>query len=276
MVDLIAEDIINRFNNYNDSNILRDEQQIDDFICREIESNLTNPEFSKYLSERYRATLAEIIRKFRNKLIQIPLPPVSATWAYEVFANDTGISLYYCHYSPYKERFCWDYRFLIYKEKSDLLTVSEFADLYGVKPNTVRVWIKRAKIRNIVYSSGVLKIPSLTDVPVYKSKKNYCAWYEFPEDFVPIDKYRYLQKYDRICFQMPKKRGEGREIQLSTTGYGKEYQFEYRTLTVKEAQELEAYCIEHPDIAYREALENVEINGAMYWYYDFIKELETK
>lgn len=155
----------------------------------------------------------------------------------------------------------------ICKSSCKKLTVEEYADKYGVKPVTVRQWIRRGKLRSAEKIGSEWKIPELSDIPKrgylsghYQSNDN-CAE-ELPEE------YQYLAKaclimivqsfadrniYEVHCFsekgdyeeiQMNEREREKLELFLISTSYfnymflGKE---EYSTV---DGRELETYLKE--------------------------------
>lgn len=155
----------------------------------------------------------------------------------------------------------------ICKSSCKKLTVEEYADKYGVKPVTVRQWIRRGKLRSAEKIGSEWKIPELSDIPKrgyllghYMLNEN-CAE-ELPEE------YQYLAKaclitimqsctnrniYNVYCFskkgdcekiQMNEREREKLELFLISTSYFN-YMFsgkkEYSTV---DGRALETYLVE--------------------------------
>lgn len=264
--------------NYNDINkiyekkidvdnidILETKEDIYDYLIMMIAPNLYDEEISKNLSDRYKETLFKMSVDFWNKIKQLPLPPVSNEWAFEVYINDTGISLYYCHYvidSQNKRSYMHNFRVLIYKEQSEMLNLEEFAALYNVQVNTVRQWIRRMKIRTAFMEGGDWKIPKLTDVPK-GVRNNTGSTYEFDPSSIEFpEKFAFLSECSGIVFMQK----DNKEF-ITVVCQIKQLNFDefethsiHRSLILKEAYELERFCIENSRIYYREYPVNAEIN----------------
>lgn len=184
----------------------------------------------------------------------------------------------------------------ICKSSCKKLTVEEYADKYGVKPVTVRQWIRRGKLRSAEKIGSEWKIPELSDIPkrgylpgCYQLNEN-CAE-ELPEE------YQYLAKdclitivqsvedrniYEVLCIskkgdyekiQMDEREREKLELFLISTSYfnymflGKE---EYSTV---DGRELETYLKEELKeedlkdyIPYVESESDFEMNLALDGY----------
>ena len=74
-------------------------------------------------------------------------------WAYELTLSYDGIYLFCNHYNfrglapDNKLDMVCDQEFILLSVKSELLTVEQYAEQYGVESVTVRQWIRRGKIR---------------------------------------------------------------------------------------------------------------------------------
>lgn len=129
------------------------------------------------------------------------------------------------------------------KSSCKKLTVEEYADKYGVKPVTVRQWIRRGKLRLAEKIGSEWKIPELSDIPKrgylpghYQLNEN-CAE-ELPEEYQYLAKFcliTILQSfadrniYEVLCFskkgdycekiQMDEREREKLELFLISTSY---------------------------------------------------------
>lgn len=122
------------------------------------------------------------------------------------------------------------------------LTVEEYADKYGVKPVTVRQWIRRGKLRSAEKIGSEWKIPELSDIP----KRGYLPGHyylnencteELPEEYQYLAKsclimimqsftnrniynvYCFSEKGDYEKIQMNEREREKLELFLISTSY---------------------------------------------------------
>lgn len=56
-------------------------------------------------------------------------------------------------------------QFKLLSVESDLISVGEYAKLYGIEPQTVNQWIRRGKIRTAKKIDNHWMIPTLTESP---------------------------------------------------------------------------------------------------------------
>lgn len=136
-----------------------------------IESNL---EYAKAAnapetrSENYFNGLVNIYKNLRAKVEKMPfMRKLDKHWSYLVEDDDFGARVYLVHKveSMYDGEYCiyYDAKALYAEEKARLLTVEEYAKLYGVQVVTVRQWIRRGKLRTALKAGSDWRIPELTE-----------------------------------------------------------------------------------------------------------------
>ena len=105
-------------------------------------------------SAAYYHVVNELLKKFQKKLVSTRLfTELEDWWAYELTLSYDGIYLFCNHYNFHglapdnKLDMVCDHEFILLSVKSELLTVEQYAEQYGVESVTVRQWIRRGKIR---------------------------------------------------------------------------------------------------------------------------------
>lgn len=130
--------------------------------------------------------------------------PLNDWWSYSYEITDAGINLLMNHFSwSHDYGGSYDCRrdetFVLLEVSAKLLTVSEYAETYCVQPVTVRQWIRRAKLRNVVKVGREWRIPELTEKPEargYRSCKY--SWSEILTDLP--EKYGFLSAFRSAWF----------------------------------------------------------------------------
>lgn len=252
------------------SRVLRSKEEIVEY-SKNISKNWENEELRHYLSEPYIEKLVRIYDQFLCKLDELVLPPAVGSWAYALYANDWGITLYYKYYEDFSDEskvmFKEIQRHMILREPAKLLTLDEFAQIYSVDSNTVRQWIRRAKIKNAKKDGTGWKISELTDVSPYKMSDAYYGYYELPLEIDVDPKYEFIKGYSYLSFS-EKVRGKERKIFLwRYVGADNKPESDAVSMTNAQAAEFEYYLISHSQIENREVMDDIEINGRVSWKY---------
>lgn len=129
-------------------------------------------------------------------------------WAYELTLSYDGIYLFCNHYNfrglapDNKLDMVCDQEFILLSVKSQLLTVEQYAEQYGVESVTVRQWIRRGKIRTATKYGKEWRIPILTEPPT----RGYSpASYSWKQPLTELPKgYEFLASYDKVLIlQVP-------------------------------------------------------------------------
>lgn len=223
--------------------------------------------------------LNSLLNRFEVAIRGTLLPePLNDWWCYSYEITDIGINLLMNHFSwshDYGRSYsCWrDEAFVMLEIPAKLLTVSEYAEAYGVQPVTVRQWIRRAKLRNVVKVGREWRIPELTEKP---EARGYLpckySWSEVLTDLP--EKYSFLSEFKFARFWQDEKNDNRFCVQFITDIGNEKYNdlFEeedadpedfttailgiYPNLTIsekvillltaKEREELEMYMIGNP------------------------------
>lgn len=96
--------------------------------------------------------------------------PLNDWWYYSYEITSTGLRMmlnylsWECNYDSGSHICSRAQKFVLLDVPAALLTVSEYAEKYGVEPGTVRQWIRRAKIRTAVKAGREWRIPELTEL----------------------------------------------------------------------------------------------------------------
>ena len=204
-------------------------------------------------SAAYYHVVNELLKKFQKKLVSTRLfTELEDWWAYELTLSYDGIYLFCNHYNFHglapdnKLDMVCDHEFILLSVKSELLTVEQYAEQYGVESVTVRQWIRRGKIRTATKYGKEWRIPILTEPPT----RGYSpASYSWKQPLTELPKgYEFLVAYDKVLIlQIPEAK---RQYQLffSTTD-----NIEIKKciqVTEAEKEKLELFLIAHPLVKY--------------------------
>lgn len=204
-------------------------------------------------SAAYYHVVNELLKKFQKKLVSTRLfTELEDWWAYELTLSYDGIYLFCNHYNfrglapDNKLDMVCDHEFILLSVKSELLTVEQYAEQYGVESVTVRQWIRRGKIRTATKYGKEWRIPILTEPPT----RGYSpASYSWKQPLTELPKgYEFLVAYDKVLIlQIPEAK---RQYQLffSTTD-----NIEIKKciqVTEAEKEKLELFLIAHPLVKY--------------------------
>ena len=204
-------------------------------------------------SAAYYHVVNELLKKFQKKLVSTRLfTELEDWWAYELTLSYDGIYLFCNHYNFHglapdnKLDMVCDHEFILLSVKSELLTVEQYAEQYGVESVTVRQWIRRGKIRTATKYGKEWRIPILTE----PSTRGYSpASYSWKQPLTELPKgYEFLVAYDKVLIlQIPEAK---RQYQLffSTTD-----NIEIKKciqVTEAEKEKLELFLIAHPLVKY--------------------------
>lgn len=204
-------------------------------------------------SAAYYHVVNELLKKFQKKLVSTRLfTELEDWWAYELTLSYDGIYLFCNHYNfrglapDNKLDMVCDQEFILLSVKSELLTVEQYAEQYGVESVTVRQWIRRGKIRTATKYGKEWRIPILTEPPT----RGYSpASYSWKQPLTELPKgYEFLVAYDKVLIlQIPESK---RQYQLffSTTA-----NIEIKKciqVTEAEKEKLELFLIAHPLVKY--------------------------
>lgn len=141
-----------------------------------------------------------------------------------------------------------DQEFKLIELGTKLLSVEEYAKMYGVENGTVRQWIRRGKIRNAVKYGTEWKIPELTDPPKRGYTTAVYKWSDYLDD-LPNEFY-FLNDYDTAIFSQD----EEDKTMFYISFYKKDDLLNDDDRVIRcnaqERQKVEIFMIAHPQISY--------------------------
>ena len=215
--------------------------------------------------------LDNLLEKFERMVRCTVLPdPLNDWWSYSYEITDGGINLLMNHFS-------WDHgyggsydcrrdeTFMLLESPAKLLTVSEYAKVYGVESVTVRQWIRRAKIRSAVKVGREWRIPELAEVPRERGYRScQYSWSEALTDLP--EKYGFLSAFKGARLWQDEEDSNRFSVEFFSSTIGMETDEEIAMrrealekypdlsvmedgvllLTGKEREELELYMIGNP------------------------------
>lgn len=204
-------------------------------------------------SAAYYHVVNELLKKFQKKLVSTRLfTELEDWWAYELTLSYDGIYLFCNHYNfrglapDNKLDMVCDQEFILLSVKSELLTVEQYAEQYGVESVTVRQWIRRGKIRTATKYGKEWRIPILTEPPT----RGYSpASYSWKQPLTELPKgYEFLVAYDKVLIlQIPEAK---RQYQLFFSTTDNIEIKKYIQVTEAEKEKLELFLIAHPLVKY--------------------------
>ncbi len=149
------------------------------------------------ISEAMREKRLELCQRFLDKLQACHLPTqIESHWFYEYDFEDTSIELNLCRATELEWRgdglaMTSEVEYTLICVECEMLSVDEFARLYGVTPITVRQWIRRGKLRTAMKVGGEWVIPELADKP---GRGYEPAWYVMKEPgAIRIEEYPFVE-----------------------------------------------------------------------------------
>ena len=174
-------------------------------------------------------------------------------WIYDFTVDSRGarLSLRHIGWMDQKgERFVHS---LMYNAEYELLTVScnmlsveEFAAIYGVERMTVLQWIRRGKIRSVRRIGKQWRISELTELPGHKYVPGNFSWHDELSDLP--DEFAYLREPSTI--QIAQDKADPSRYNLTIYRMNRlstEPHIEFREgLTAKEREKLELTLLSHP------------------------------
>ncbi len=170
-------------------------------------------------SPAYYSRCRDLVKQFRDKVSGMTFPEkLEDWWAYEYDICGTGITLKLTHtdfyhiYADDSITTSTDTEFELFRIRTKLLTVEQYAKSYEVTTTTVRQWIRRGKIRTAIKQGSEWRIPELAEVMDrgytfgHYERKEFLTdipeGYEFfnEYDYVTIDRNREHKELFDICF----------------------------------------------------------------------------
>lgn len=236
-------------------------RRIDD-IVRRTERQLTRAPNDDQEARRYYEAKLNNLHEFWDCVTKITLFEIlDEWWCYEFAIDSHGSSLFVSHVAlaeindnGHEEWLAieeYDTRLKIIETKCKLYTVDEFAKARGAAPATVRVWIRRGKIRSAMKTASGWMVPEMT-TPFKRGFTD--ARYEWDVNLGECpDGIEEICEPGSIDIRKSTKKGKRRAWYTSKDRTSvREYE-----LTVPETERLELFLIGHPAVEYTGDQENI-------------------
>lgn len=207
----------------------------------------------------YIATKIQYLLQFKEKVSTATLPDgIGEWWSYSFTLGAQGIILYLNHFegadidgeegNEYLNMRDQDAEFPLITIRAKLLSAEEFASLHHVASPTIRVWIRRGKIRSAIKVGNTWKIPELAS---FGSRKNEIALYkwELPLEGIPDSLPMEFQYPGMVSITQCKKNKQLYDI-LHSINDDENPRVHILTITSKEAEKLEAFLISQQSVIY--------------------------
>ena len=214
-------------------------------------------------SIKYYSLLKDLVDNFLDKLDSTVLPHFYYEWwRYSYELSHKGVRLYLEHMNS-----AWlnketgeadeetvDQVFQLIACDARMLTVDEYAKLYGVEPVTVRQWIRRGKLREAEKVGKEWRISELTDVPGRRNRYERAA-YKWISQLTDIPgEFPFLSDYTNIEIreieQGVDKANPGETYIAKLYSRAERYSGTEICLTTKAKDRLEAYLIANPNVLF--------------------------
>lgn len=204
-------------------------------------------------SVAYYKRLLDLLERFKKKVEDCVLfENLEDWWMYGVNVDVQGATLLLQHVkdadfldenSPHDpddgDWLTVDQDFKLLHIDTRLLTLDEYAEIYGVNPGTVRQWIRRGKIPSAVKYGREWRVPELAELP---RKARAYASYEWKDKLSELpEEYQFMNDYVRVTItHWPDKNGF-RVVFLAKNREEKELDMD-----VKEKERFELMLISNP------------------------------
>lgn len=189
--------------------------------------------------------LQKLLKRFTEKIEKsILFEELESYWTYTISLSYAGASLGLQHICNIYDdaRISCDQEYRLIDVNTRLLSVEEYAELYGVNEGTVRQWIRRGKIRSAVKSGRVWMIPELEEITQRGFQSGVYMWYSRLEG-IP-EEYEFLRSYSTVLINQNQEDKNLFDITYAAQGVKpKTVQ-----MNTKEREQLELTLIQHPDI----------------------------
>ena len=203
--------------------------------------------FKKH-SASFRKLYIDLLRKFRGEVEKLKLfKELEPYWSYSIDIDESGAVLYL----SYADSVDFDddcvitcimtgQEYELLRVRTRLLTVEEYAEVYGVTVSAVRQWIRRGKLRAAVKAGNEWRIPELSEV---NSRGYKSGLYRFSAHLSDIpEEYEFLKDYMSVQIWQSSKDKTKYIARLS----GSKKSDMMLDMTTKEREKFELFLISHP------------------------------
>lgn len=196
------------------------------------------------------------LHEFKSKVSATTLPEnLDGWWAYSFSLGAQRATLYLNHYdgcdiegeegNEYISMWNHDEEFPLVSVRAALLSTEEFAALHHVAGPTIRVWIRRGKIRSAVKVGNTWKIPELAS-PICHSYESVSYQWKIPLEDVPAI-YATFKGPGKITISQDRQNKQLFEVMHYDEDEQRIGEFKVNS---KDAEKLEAFLIAHPNVSY--------------------------
>ena len=203
----------------------------------------------KHSAAYYHALLSLLDRFIKTVNHTVFFEKLEPFWAYSYEISSEGIVLLLSHNSSvyFNEdntisfEIC-DQEFELIRTECKMLTIDEYAKLYGIENVTVRQWIRRGKIRTAKKYGSEWRIPELTEFPLRGYK---FGQYKIGKEAVFPAEYAFISEYTLVSLEQDKTDKTKYHISFSNTEDKKSI-----ICDTKEREKIEMLLIENPFVKY--------------------------
>lgn len=178
---------------------------------------------SENCSDAYKHALEELLTKLLEEIKMATLfnAPVDDTWGYMIDITTSGAKLKLVRNEVLVDEYCeitgYGYHdaYTLISVSSRMLSPKEYAEIYGVKPSTVRQWIKRGKICNAIKNGNEWLIPELIEASSITDrgyKTSEYSWRYLPDD-IP-EAYAFMKEFNHVVIMQKRDNKQIFKIQL--------------------------------------------------------------
>lgn len=213
---------------------------------------------------RYYNVLSRILDEFIGQVEDTVLPHALEEWwaySFEITFHGAAVTLHHLNSVLLDTKdhrllnYSIDQSFVLIHTDARMLSVEEYADLYGVEPVTVRQWIRRTKLREVEkLGRREWGVSELADTPARGYESATYTW-KRPLAGIP-EGFEYLNHYRTVTIsKLPRK--DLYELRL-----GLHVDYDYRggdntrQITDTERETLERFLMFHDDVRYSQKSED--------------------
>ena len=181
-------------------------KEIDSLLGRIDKESGEESKHSPAFYDRYR----DLVLRFKKEVEKSTFPEkLEDWWEYNYDIRGTGVTLQLTHTSSFdvdaddSVSAIADTTFQLMNIRTQLLTVEQYAQSYGVTVTTVRQWIRRGKIRSAIKMGSEWRIPELAEVMERGYTDGHYARKEYLTD-IPAE-YAFFNDYDYVDISQNRK-----------------------------------------------------------------------
>lgn len=230
-------------------------RRIDDHLKSIEKESKENKEHSAAYYDRYK----DLIERFKVSVDACVFPEhLEDWWHYEYSVYETGVTLKLAHVAWFDfdrdDSISEDHDtvFDLLTVSTKLLTVEQYAQVYGVTDTTVRQWIRRGKLRSAVKRGSEWRIPELCEP---RGRGYHLATFDRKEYLTDLpEAYAFFNDYDFVRIMQNREKKDLFDVYF---GYRSDDRGTYEEkakkkeplnmqMDIKEREKFELYLISNP------------------------------